>query len=40
MRSSGKLILHQPIPKHGDIWQAIIRIRWVKIMEQFGYKIV
>ena len=39
MRSSGKLILHQPIPNNGDIWQAIIRIWWAKIMEQFGYKI-
>ena len=39
MRSSGKLILHQPIPNMVTIWQAIIRIWWAKIMEQFGYKI-
>ena len=25
--------------QHGAIWQAIIRIWWDKIMEQFGYKI-
>ena len=40
MRSSGKLILHQPIPNMVTLWQAIIRIWWAKIMEQLGYKIV
>ena len=39
MRSSGETDSPSTDSQHGDIWQAIIRIWWAKIMEQFGFKI-